>query len=94
MKWILLFSWLPFLPMWAHAPNAVQPPVQATAGPGGSAYAHEEVIFRDFANQSDGYWLFEPAAPGPDSAHVVVFLHGYGAYNPMIYGAWIRHLVQ
>jgi acetyl esterase/lipase len=94
MKWIFLFSWLPFLPMWAHAPNTAQPPAQATAGPGGSAYAHEEVIFRDFAKNADGYWLFEPAAPAPDSAHVVVFLHGYGAYNPMIYGAWIRHLVQ
>ena len=30
----------------------------------------------------------------PDSAHVVVFVHGYGGYNPMIYGKWIRHLVM
>ncbi|MEZ4892408.1 MAG: hypothetical protein R2778_05270 [Saprospiraceae bacterium] len=45
------------------------------------------------ATTADGYWLFEPADPKPDSAEVVVFLHGYGAYNPMAYGKWIKHLV-
>jgi pimeloyl-ACP methyl ester carboxylesterase len=39
----------------------------------------------------DGYRLYYPM--GVDSAPVVVFLHGYGGYNPMYYGGWIRHLV-
>ncbi len=54
---------------------------------------HESVAFFDSASTADGYWLFEPADPKPDSAEVVVFLHGYGAYNPMAYGKWIKHLV-
>ena len=68
-------------------------PGQSFEGPGGADYAHHSVAFYDAATQADGYWLFEPADPIPDSAEVVVFLHGYGAYNPMAYGKWIKHLV-
>ena len=68
-------------------------PGQALTGPGGAEYRHESVAFFDAATTADGYWLFEPADPKPDSAEVVVFLHGYGAYNPMAYGKWIKHLV-
>ncbi len=68
-------------------------PGQPVSGPGGADYQHESVAFYDSAATADGYWLFEPADPQPDSAEVVVFLHGYGAYNPMAYGKWIKHLV-
>lgn len=40
----------------------------------------------------DGYALFFPK--DSDSATVVVFMHGYGGYNPMFYGGWIKHLVS
>jgi dienelactone hydrolase len=40
------------------------------------------------------YWLFEPDKPRPESAPVVVFLHGWFAVNPGFYGAWIDHLVR
>lgn len=66
---------------------------QPLSGPGGADYAHRSVLYYDAAATADGYWLFEPANPKPDSAHVVVFLHGYGTYNPMAYGKWIKHLV-
>ncbi len=68
-------------------------PGQPFDGPGGADYMHQSVTFSDAATQADGYWLFEPTEPTPDSAEVVVFLHGYGAYNPMAYGKWIKHLV-
>jgi hypothetical protein len=68
-------------------------PQQPTHGPGNADYRHTEVLFWDQATQADGFWLFEPAGPQPDSADVVVFMHGYGAYNPMAYGKWIKHLV-
>lgn len=66
---------------------------QPAFGPGGAEYTHQSVSFYDSATSADGYWLFEPADPKPDSAEVVVFMHGYGAYNPMAYGKWIKHLV-
>lgn len=69
-------------------------PAQPASGPGGTEYTHSEVRFSDYARRQDGFWLFEPAAPAPKQAPVVVFHHGYGAINPMIYGAWIRHLVR
>jgi pimeloyl-ACP methyl ester carboxylesterase len=68
-------------------------PGQPASGPGGADYSHESVAFFDNATTADGYWLFEPRDPQPDSAEVVVFMHGYGAYNPMAYGKWIKHLV-
>lgn len=68
-------------------------PGQPESGPGGADYCHESVSFFDAADRADGYWLFEPANPKPDSADVIVFLHGYGAYNPMCYGKWVKHLV-
>jgi acetyl esterase/lipase len=40
------------------------------------------------------YWLFEPDRPRPQTAPVVVFLHGWFAVNPGFYGAWIDHLVR
>ncbi len=74
--------------------QAITGPPQPAAGPGGADYAHAGVRFSDYAALPEGYWLLEPAAPRPDSAGVVVFLHGYGGYNPMVYGLWLRHLAR
>lgn len=41
----------------------------------------------------EGFQIIYPSSPTPDSAIVVVFLHGYGGTNPMYYGGWIHHLV-
>lgn len=69
-------------------------PGQPLTGPGSiEHYLHADVTMLDCAEDANGYWIFEPAAPRPDSAEVVIFMHGYGAYNPMVYGSWIKHLV-
>jgi len=73
--------------------NGMPYPGQPVFGPGGADYTHDSVTFYDNAQSADGYWLFLPAQPQPESAEVVVFMHGYGAYNPMAYGKWIKHLV-
>lgn len=91
-KTFLLMSSLIFKGLFATAQGTPYPG-QPFDGPGGAAYTHQSVAFFDAATRADGYWLFEPANPMPDSAEVVVFLHGYGAYNPMAYGKWIKHLV-
>ncbi|PSR13269.1 MAG: hypothetical protein DA408_07155 [Bacteroidetes bacterium] len=56
-------------------------------------YPHQQVRVSDHSQKPTGFWLFEPTAPVPDAAKVIVLLHGYGGYNPMIYGSWIKHLV-
>lgn len=95
-SFVAKFLVLLFIPLfgWGQAAAPIVQPEQPLSGPGGATYLHEEVIFQDFADKPYGYWLFEPAAPRPDSAHVLVFVHGYGGYNPMIYGKWIKHLVR
>jgi acetyl esterase/lipase len=40
------------------------------------------------------YWLYEPDAPKPASAPVVIFNHGWGAMTPGGYRAWIDHIVR
>lgn len=69
---------------------------QPTSGPGGSNYSHGAVITTNQTSllTADGYWIFEPDSPKPDSADVVIFNHGWGVYNPGPYGAWIEHLVK
>ena len=76
----------------SYSQNKVSP-IQPLCSPENPAYAHDSLIIHNFAENPDGYWLYEPACPTPEQANVVVFMHGYGAYNPMIYGAWIKHLV-
>jgi acetyl esterase/lipase len=57
-------------------------------------YAHKTVKRQEFGCGVRSYWLFEPAEPVPKSAPVIVFYHGWYAYNPAAYGAWIEHLVR
>lgn len=67
---------------------------QPATGPGSATYQHDSVLFHNYAESEDGFWLFEPASPTPKSTNLIVFIHGYGGYNPMIYGQWIKHLVR
>lgn len=92
MQWIARIPEFLLAALTAH--GIALGPAQPTAGPGGQAYAHAEVRMVDRADEPGGYWWFEPREPVPDTARLVVFLHGYGNYNPMIYGGWIRHLVR
>ena len=70
------------------------PPVQPASGPGGKQYAHTEVTKNRYGKGGEEYWIFEPDAPKPATAPVIVLLHGWGGMNPMYYGAWIDHLVK
>lgn len=92
MRTLFFMAILTFKGLFAAAQGTPYPG-QPASGPGGAEYSHRSVAFYDHATRADGFWLFEPADPRPDTADVVVFLHGYGAYNPTTYGKWIKHLV-
>jgi pimeloyl-ACP methyl ester carboxylesterase len=74
--------------------TAATPPEQPASGPGGREYAHLRVVGTLHGSDAAAYWLFEPAAPSPPSAPVVVFLHGWGGTDPLYCGAWIDHLTM
>ena len=71
-------------------------PNQPSSGPGGSDYTFGGVTQYDYGTNGSGgdFWLYEPNSPTPDSANVVVFIHGLGETNPKLYGAFIKHLVR
>lgn len=59
------------------------------------AYVTQEIEMLDFADDKEGYWLFLPKGiETKQRKNVIVFIHGYGGYNPFIYGAWLKHLAR
>jgi hypothetical protein len=45
-------------------------------------------------SDEEQYWIYEPAAPAPDAAPVLAYLHGYGARDPLLYAALLTHLAR
>lgn len=74
--------------------TAARPPGQSRSGPGGAEYAHRAVRRNLYGGEEMAYWVFEPSRPAPESAPVVVLLHGWGGGSPAKYGAWFHHLVR
>lgn len=76
------------------ATAAPTPPGQPSSGPGSAQYTHGSVESHVYGTGNLEYWLFEPKSPVPESAPVVIFSHGWGAMNPIVYRAWINHIVR
>jgi acetyl esterase/lipase len=77
--------------------DAAEPPAapqQPARGPGGARLLRVNVTKARHGEGARAYWLFKPDVSTPTSAPLIVFLHGWGATNPAIYGAWIDHLVR
>jgi hypothetical protein len=70
------------------------PPQQPPTGPGGSNYSHDGVRQTHCGWGNHEFWIFEPTNPIPTSAPLIVFNHGWSAFFPSSYKAWIEHLVK
>lgn len=70
------------------------PPQQPDDGPGGSNYSYHAVQKTRYFFGSREFWIFEPAEPTPLTAPLIVFNHGWSAFFPIYYEAWIEHLVK
>ncbi len=92
MKYFFTFINIAFLGvLWGQSPMVPQQPSFSIEK---GVYRCDSVQTLDFAQVEDGYFLFLPASPRPDTANVIIFIHGYGAINPMLFGKWITHLVR
>jgi pimeloyl-ACP methyl ester carboxylesterase len=69
-------------------------PDQPASGPGGSDYPHRSIGKFRYGYGGNSYWIFEPYCPKPESAPLIVFLHGFGGLQPIWYIEWIHHLVR
>jgi len=94
---VLLSIIILVLPISSYASiNYVEPtqPDQPSDGPGGSNYSHSCVKETGYGYGGSRYWIFEPYCPKPESAPLIVFLHGFAALHPIIYYEWVHHLVK
>jgi len=78
----------------ALAGEAPTPPEQPKTGPGGSDYAHKDVVRHVYEKGVEQYWIFEPDEPKPRTAPLVVFNHGWLGMAPQVYLGWIQHIVR
>jgi hypothetical protein len=69
-------------------------PQQPFDGPGGSNYSHDGVRQTRYGFGSREFWIFEPTEPTPTSAPLIVFNHGWSAFFPVFYKAWVEHIVK
>ena len=92
MSLLLIFSSLTIVS--SQTSQKATPPSQPQTGPGGKQYIHTGVVKNRYGKGGEEYWIFEPDAPKPRTAPLIVFLHGWGGMNPLYYGAWIDHLVK
>ncbi len=74
--------------------NEPTPPNQPINGPGGSDYLYGSVKESRYKWGAYRYWIFEPDLPKPESAPLIVFNHGWSAFNPIAYIEWINHIVK
>lgn len=75
--------------------SVISPPAQPADGPGGSLYRHAAVRQTTHGTGGSQYHLFEPDQPAAtEKTPVIVFLHGWTAIDPWLYGAWIEHLTR
>lgn len=59
-----------------------------------SNLASYEIGIIDGGAGRQGFLVYYPIGSEKEMSDLVVFLHGYGGYNPMFYGGWIRQLVE
>ncbi len=91
---LLLASIVPFAVLGADAAKP-KPPEQPTSGPGGSGdYKHGKVRKTRVGRGGKKVWILEPDDPKPEKAPVIIFLHGWGVWNPIVYEQWSAHLVR
>lgn len=62
---------------------------------GAKSIIKEDVVTIDRYDSNEGYYIFKKAHVDQSNVRsVVFFVHGYGALNPGIFGAWIDHLLE
>lgn len=83
---------LPLLAIAGPALAAPSPPGQPPDGPGGAKSLYPRAERHDIGTGAAAAAVFTPS--GAATAPVVVFLHGWGATDPLFYGAWIEHICR
>lgn len=66
-----------------------------SAGESGGQLVWLPTVSAERAGQgANEYWIFSPEGTPIVTAPVVLFVHGWGAMDPYLYGGWILHLIR
>jgi hypothetical protein len=85
----ILFTVLSFLGF------AQTQPGQPATGYGGQAAPYSSITTFSCDDGATGFMLYMPvSSPHADTLPLIVFMHGFGEWNPLRYGHWIEHLVK
>jgi acetyl esterase/lipase len=87
---IQLYSYLALLLMI----SACEPAMAGTGTQEAGDSLHQSVGHLAIGTASSRVWIFFPDSPRPESANVVLFLHGWRALDPAYYGGWIDHIAK
>jgi pimeloyl-ACP methyl ester carboxylesterase len=67
---------------------------QPQQGPGSNVYNHGSYTKNSYSSGGTRYWIYEPAAPVPRSAPVILYLHGFGEDDPAKYQDMFVHFAR
>lgn len=73
---------------------AADPPPQLQSGPGGRDYIAGEIVQKAVGDVKAPVLVYYAGTAPKEARTVVIFMHGWGAVNPAVYGGWIDHLVK
>ena len=74
--------------------TACEPATASAGAEEAGDYLHETVGHHAIGTAGSRVWIFFPDSPRPESANVVLFLHGYRALDPAPYGGCIDHVAK
>ncbi len=76
-------------PVWA-----ADPPPQPQSGPGGRDYVVGDIVQKAIGDAKAPVLVYYSGSAPKEARTVIIFMHAWGAVNPVVYGGWIDHLVK
>lgn len=77
-----------------YAERIALPPQQPSSGAGSNSYPHASFSKSVHDSNDLKYWLYEPQAPAPANAPVLLYLHGWSATTPDAYEKMLIHFAR
>jgi acetyl esterase/lipase len=62
--------------------------------PGDENYPHQAVGHHAIGKDDNRVWILFPDSLRPESANIVLFMHGWRALDPSYYGGWVDHIAK
>jgi acetyl esterase/lipase len=89
-----LLSLIPACALAYGSGGLIERTMATVTAPENQDYPHKAVGHRAAGEGNNRVWIFFPDSPLPETANVVIFIHGWRALDPAYYGGWIGHIAK